>query len=73
MGAAFPLQDRRIAIRMRTAGIAILVVGGLVFVGTLALVDWISVPVLSRTGGTISIVSGHGVTLWHRETRLPRY
>jgi hypothetical protein len=46
----------------RTAGIVVVIVSGLVFVGALALLDWAALPKLVRVGGTISIVS-HGATL----------
>jgi hypothetical protein len=48
---------------MRTTGIVVVIVGGLVFVGALALLDWAGLPKVASVGGTISVVS-HGATLW---------
>jgi hypothetical protein len=51
------------ALQKRTAGIVVVIVSGLVFVGALALLDWAGLPKVVSVGGTISIVS-HGATLW---------
>jgi hypothetical protein len=48
---------------MRTAGIVVVIVSGLVFVGALGLLDWAELPKVTSVGGTISIVS-HGASLW---------
>lgn len=51
------------ALQKRTAGIVVVIVSGLVFVGALALLDWAELGKVISVGGTISIVS-HGATLW---------
>jgi hypothetical protein len=51
------------ALRTRTAGIVVVILSGLVFVGALGLLDWARLPKVVSVGGTISIVS-HGATLW---------
>jgi hypothetical protein len=55
--------DRSKALRMRTAGMVVVIVSGFVFVGALALLDWAGLPKVVSVAGTISIVS-HGATLW---------
>jgi hypothetical protein len=55
--------DSSRALQKRTAGIAVVIVGGLVFVGAVALLDWAGLPKVVRAGGAISVVS-HGATLW---------
>jgi hypothetical protein len=64
--AASP-SDRSKALQKRTAGIVVVIVSGLVFVGALGVLDWARLPkvVSTRTsgGGTVSIVF-HGATLW---------
>jgi hypothetical protein len=55
--------DRSKALPKRTAGIVVVVVSGLVFVGALALLDWAGLPRVVSVGGTLSLVS-HGATLW---------
>jgi hypothetical protein len=48
---------------MRTTGIILVIVSGLVFVGALGLLDWAGLPTLRHVGGTIGIAS-RGATLW---------
>jgi hypothetical protein len=52
------------ALQKRTAGIVVVIVGGLVFVGALGLLDWTEVGRVVSTRTTVSIVSSHGATLW---------
>ncbi len=51
------------ALQQRTAGIVVVIVSGLVFTGTLGLLDWAELPKLVRVGGTLRVAS-HGATLW---------
>jgi hypothetical protein len=59
--------DRSKALQKRTAGIVVIIVSGLVFVGALGLLDWARLGKVVSTrasgGGTISLV-WHGATLW---------
>jgi hypothetical protein len=48
---------------MRTTGIVLVIVSGLVFVGALGILDWAGLPKIAHAGGTIGIVT-HGATLW---------
>jgi hypothetical protein len=56
--------DKSKALRMRTAGIGVVIVSGLLFAGALALLDWAGLPKVVSAGGTIRLVS-HGATLWN--------
>jgi hypothetical protein len=55
--------NRSKALQQRTAGIVVVIVAGLVFMGALGLLDWAGLPKVVRVAGTISVVS-HGATLW---------
>jgi hypothetical protein len=55
--------DRNKALQKRTAGIVVVIVGGLVFLGAVGLLDWALLPKVIRDGGSIRLVS-HGATLW---------
>ncbi|HEV3047321.1 MAG TPA: hypothetical protein VGY13_08170 [Solirubrobacteraceae bacterium] len=57
------------ALQQRTAGIVVVIVGGLVFVGALSLLDWAELPKVMSAGGTIRIVS-HDAALWHFKGNL---
>jgi hypothetical protein len=60
---AFSRPDRSKALSMRTAGIVVVIVAGLIFVGAVGLLDWARVPKVIAVGGTVSTV-WHGASLW---------
>ena len=62
MASSPPTRSR--ALQRRTAGIVLVIAGGLVFVAAVGLLDWLDVPKLARVGNT-SYIAWHGATLWN--------
>ena len=56
--------NRNWALQRRTAGLVIVILGGLVFVSAVGRLDWFEAPKVVSVGGTLSVVR-HGATLWN--------
>jgi hypothetical protein len=52
------------ALQKRNAGIIVVIVGGVVFVGAVGLLDWSELLKVATVRGIVSVVS-HPATLWH--------